>query len=117
MTKQGKSRLSGAAGGLVNGCFGGGGGMVLLPLLAKWQKLKPKHAFATCVAVMFPACCASTAVYFFQVRPGIGAVVPYLAGGVVGGLIGGLTFGKVPVKLLKILFGLFLLYGGVRYLL
>ena len=33
-----------------------------------------------------------------------------------GGLIGGLTFEKVPVKWLKVLFGLFLLYGGVRYL-
>jgi len=27
------------------------------------------------------------------------------------------TFGKVPVRALKIIFGLFLLYAGVRYLL
>ena len=31
-------------------------------------------------------------------------------------VIGGLTFEKVPVKWLKVLFALFLLYGGVRYL-
>ena len=34
-----------------------------------------------------------------------------------GGLIGGLTYQKVPVRLLKAIFGAFLLYGGVRYLL
>lgn len=28
-----------------------------------------------------------------------------------------MTFDKVPVRILKIIFGLFLLYGGVRYLL
>ncbi len=103
--------------GLINGCFGGGGGVALLPLLTKWAKLDAKNAFATCVAIMFPACCASTAVYFFMVRPSLPEVLPYLAGGVAGGLIGGATFGKVPVRILKILFGLFLLYGGVKYLL
>ena len=39
------------------------------------------------------------------------------AGGGAGGLAGGLTFERVPVRLLKVIFGLFLLYAGVRYLL
>ena len=37
--------------------------------------------------------------------------------GLIGGVLGGLTFEKVPVRWLKVIFGLFLLYGGVRYLL
>jgi uncharacterized membrane protein YfcA len=36
---------------------------------------------------------------------------------VAGGVIGGMTFEKVPVRVLKLIFGTFLLYGGVRYLL
>ena len=44
-------------------------------------------------------------------------LLPYLAGGAAGGLIGGAVFEKVPVRALKIIFGLFLLYAGVRYLL
>ena len=50
-------------------------------------------------------------------RPALELVLPYLAGGVAGGLAGGLTFERVPVRLLKVIFGLFLLYAGVRYLL
>ncbi len=117
MTEKGKNRAAGAAGGLINGIFGGGGGMVLLPLLTKWSGLDARNAFATCVAIILPMCCVSAAVYLFQVRPALGEVLPYLAGGVVGGLVGGLTFEKVPVRVLKVIFGLFLLYGGVRYLL
>lgn len=117
MTGRNKNRIAGAAAGLVNGLFGGGGGMVLLPLLTKWGGLKARSAFATCVAAIFPMCCVSTAVYLFRVRPAVAMVLPYLAGGVAGGLLGGATFEKVPVRALKVIFGLFLLYGGVRYLL
>ena len=91
--------------------------MVLLPLLTKWGGLEPRKAFATCVAVVLPISVAGAAVHWWQVRPALSVVVPYLLGGAVGGVIGGLTYEKVPVKWLRMLFGLFLLYGGVRYLL
>ena len=113
MTDRRKNQISGAAGGLLSGLFGGGGGMVVLPLLVKWRRLEGRKAFATCVAIIFPMCCVSAAVYLWQVRPEMALLWPYLAGGVIGGM----TFEKVPVRVLKIIFGLFLLYGGVRYLL
>ena len=91
--------------------------MILLPLLVKWRKLEGRKSFATCVAVILPMCCVSAAVYLWQVRPEMALLWPYLAGGVAGGVLGGITFKKVPVRVLKIIFGLFLLYGGVRYLL
>ena len=71
MTEKWKNRTAGAAAGLVNGLFGGGGGMVLLPLLTRWGGLKAKDGFATCVAVILPVCCVSAAVYLWQVRPGL----------------------------------------------
>ena len=117
MTDKGKNGLAGAAAGLVNGLFGGGGGSVLLPLLNRWGTLAPRAAFATCLAAIYPMCCVSAVVYLFQVRPDLETVLPYLAGGLAGGVAGGLTFQKVPVRLLKALFGAFLVYGGVRYLL
>ena len=117
MTDKGKNGLAGAAAGLVNGLFGGGGGSVLLPLLNRWGTLAPRAAFATCLAAIYPMCCVSAGVCLFQVRPALETVLPYLAGGLAGGVAGGLTFQKVPVRLLKALFGAFLVYGGVRYLL
>ena len=116
MGKDNKLRLAGALGGLVNGLFGGGGGMLLLPLLQRWGGLRAKAVFANCVAVVFPICLVSAAVYFFHAQLDLSAAWPYLLGGALGGLIGGRTFEKVPVKWLKVIFGLFLLYGGVRYL-
>lgn len=90
---------------------------MVLPLLTKWGGLDPRDAFATCVAAILPMCIVSAAVAVWTVRPGLALVWPYLAGGAAGGLIGGLTYKKVPVRLLKVIFGLFLLYAGVRYLL
>lgn len=117
MSDKGKNMLAGAAAGLVNGLFGGGGGMVLLPLLSRWGTLDQKKAFATCVAVILPVCCVSAAVYLWQARPAVAFLLPYLLGGAAGGVVGGLTFRWIPVAVLRVIFGIFLLYGGVRYLL
>lgn len=117
MTEKNRRRAAGAAAGLVNGLFGGGGGMVLLPLLNAWGGLKARAAFATCIAVIYPMCVVSAVVYCLRVRPDLMTLLPYLLGGVLGGIISGLTFEKVPVRILKLIFGAFLIYGGVRYLL
>ena len=45
------------------------------------------------------------------------AALPYLIGGGIGGALGGLLFRKVSAGVLRKLFALFLLYGGVRYIL
>ena len=117
MTDKRKNALAGALAGAVNGLFGGGGGMVLLPLLSRRGAMEQRRAFATCVAAILPMCCLSAAIYVWRTAPPLWQVLPYLAGGVAGGVLGGLTFGKVPVKWLRFIFGLFMLYAGVRYLL
>ena len=113
----GKHRLAGAAGGLVNGLFGGGGGMVLLPLLTRWGGMDARRAFATCVAVIFPVCAVSAMVYLARGGVSLETAAPYLAGGLVGGFAGGKLYGKVRVQYLRWLFAAFLLYAGGRYLL
>ena len=40
--------------------------------------------------------------------------LPYLLGGLAGGLLSGKLFGRMPVVWLHRLFGLLILYGGVR---
>ena len=109
------ARIAGGAAGLANGLFGGGGGMVFLPILSRWGGLEQRKLYATCVGVIFPVCLVSAAVYLF--RGGVGTALPYLAGGLIGGWLGGKLYGKVSTKLLKWLFAAFLFYAGVKYLL
>lgn len=116
MTKKTLRRAAGAGAGVVNGLFGGGGGMVLLPILTKWGGIAPRSVFATCVAAVYPMCIISATLYCLRVRPALSVLLPCILGGVVGGIVSGLTFEKVPVRILKLIFGAFLLYGAVRYL-
>ena len=111
------ARIAGAAAGLANGMFGGGGGMVFLPILSRFGSLPHRKLYATCVAVIFPICLTSAAVYLFRGGVSLLTAAPYLAGGLIGGFLGGRLYGKVPTKVLKWLFAAFLFYAGVRYLL
>ncbi len=117
MTDRTKNALAGAAGGVVNGLFGGGGGMVLLPLLSRWGRLEEKKSFATCVAVILPMSCLSALIYVRQALPPWDLVLPCLLGALMGGILGGLTFRWVPVRALRIVCGIFMCWAGVRYLL
>lgn len=117
MERLSKLRVSGAAAGAVNGLFGGGGGIPLVLLLTRWAGVEEKTAFATCVAVIFPLCVVSAALYYFRTGLSVLPALPYLLGGLAGGLVGGKLFRRVPGIWLRRLFALFLLYGGIRYLL
>ena len=117
MNKRWKYGLSGAAAGLINGFFGGGGGQILIPLLTGWCKLESRRAFATCVAVILPFCVVSAAVYLLRTPFDFTQALPYLLGGLVGGFVGGKLFPRVPAPWLRYLFAAFLVYGGIRYLL
>ena len=111
-----KYRIAGAAAGMVNGIFGGGGGIPLLVLLTRWATVEEKKAFATCVAVIFPLCIVSAVIYFFRCDLPLMQALPYLLGGALGGVLGGKLFKNVPNVWLRRIFALFLLYGAWRYL-
>lgn len=117
MKPSNKQRISGALGGIVNGLFGGGGGMVLVPLLTRWCGIEEKKAFATCVAVIFPFCVLSAIIYWLRGSLDFLAALPYLLGGLLGGWVGGRLMGRISVVWLRRIFAAFLLYGGMRYLL
>ena len=117
MTQKFRLAVSGAVTGCVNGLFGGGGGMALVPLLQGWCNVEEKRSFSNCVAVIFPFCLLSAAIYLLRTELDLLMVLPYLLGGLAGGLVGGRLFPNVPTVWLRRIFGGFLLYGGVRYLL
>ena len=111
-----RAALSGALAGAANGCIGGGGGMVFLPVMSRAKDVSPRQLYATCVGVIFPVCALSAGVYLFRGGLALSEAAPYLAGGLLGGWIGGKLYGKVPTGVLKWLFAAFLFYAGWRYL-
>ncbi len=106
--------MIGALAGAANGFFGSGGGLFLVPLLSGWAHTTQKQAFATSVAVVFLLSAMSTIFYLSRGAIDLGFATPYLIGGFVGGILSGLLFHKTSPSLLRRLFGLLLLWGGVR---
>ena len=89
----------------------------ILPILSRWGNLKSRQLYATCVAVIFPVCAVSAAMYLWRGGMNWASALPYLAGGLLGGWLGGKLYGRVSAKILKWIFAAFLFYAGVRYLL
>lgn len=116
MERKWPARLAGSLAGLANGLFGGGGGMVWVPLLSRFGSLSSRKLYATCVGVIFPVCLVSAAVYLLHGDLSLTAALPYLLGGAVGGFLGGKLYRSVPLRWMKGLFAAFLLYAGVKYL-
>ena len=108
--------VAGGLAGVANGFFGGGGGMVLVPLLTGRCGLDQRRAFATSVAIILPLCVLSSVIYFFRGGLDLSAALPYLLGGLAGGWIGGRVFRRLNMDWLRRAFALLILYGGARSL-
>ena len=110
-----KTAIAGAAAGAVNGLFGAGGGMLLVPLLTWLTDLQEDEVFPSSVSVILPICLVSLAVGSADPLP-FGQALPYLIGAAGGGFLAGLTGSKIPVKWLHRGLGILILWGGIRYL-
>lgn len=108
--------LAGAAAGAVNGLFGAGGGMVLVPLLTVCTPLDENRIFPASVSVILPICIVSLIFTLPQAGLPLIDAWPYLLASIPGGLLAGLVDGKIPVKWLHRALGLLILWGGFRYL-
>ena len=107
--------LSGGAAGAVNGLFGAGGGMVLVPMLTGFTKLPEAQVFPTSVSVILPVCLVSLALSQSSSIPW-DITLPYLTGSCLGGILAGILAKKIPTLWLHRILGALILWGGVRYL-
>ena len=107
---------AGLAAGTVTGLFGGGGGIVLVPLLMLLCDLPQESIFPASIATVFPICLAVLAVTAFTGTLDISASIPYLLGSTAGGFLAGKWGQKIPVTWLHRGLGLFIFWGGIRYL-
>lgn len=114
---RGRLLVTGALAGLANGFFGAGGGLFLVPLLTGWAGLEQRRAFATSVAIILPLSVVSVVIYLQKGDISVVRNLPYLIGGALGGVIAGKIFGKINMLWLRRVFGVLILYGGIRALL
>ena len=107
---------AGLCAGIVNGLFGAGGGMILVPMLTAFTDLDEEEIFPASISIILPLCIISLAITFFHSGIPWTASWPYLAGSVAGGILSGLLGGKIPTLWLHRVLGVLILIGGVRYL-
>ena len=102
--------------GAVNGLFGAGGGMVLVPLLTSLSGLEEDEIFPASVSIILPICVVSLCLSLAHSEADLSATLPYLIGSAVGGTAAGLWGKRLPVKWLHRVLGILILWGGLRYL-
>ena len=108
--------LFGALIGVINGFFGGGGGMVVVPLLNKVFGLEQKKAQATALFVILPISLVSTIVYMCFNSIDFASGWPVILGIIGGGVIGAKLLNKLQNNVIKGIFVFFMLLGGVGML-
>ena len=108
--------LAGFGAGAVNGLFGIGGGMILIPLLGLLTHWEDDQIFASSLSIILPICLVTLISTAFAGPIQWGDSVPYLIGSTIGGIFSGFWGRKIPVGLLHKALGLLIIWGGVRYL-
>ena len=108
--------LAGLGAGAVNGLFGIGGGMVLIPLLTMLTDWEDEKIFASSLSIILPICLVTLTATALTGPIAWLDSVPYLIGSTMGGVLAGFLGRKIPVGLLHKALGLLIIWGGVRYL-
>lgn len=108
--------FAGICAGAINGMFGAGGGMVLVPLLGLLTDLEDDDVFPASVSIILPICLVSLSITFRANDMPWGTVLPYLLGSSAGGILAGLLGKSIPTKWLHRVLGLLIIWGGIRYI-
>jgi len=109
--------LIGAAGGLLSGAFGVGGGILMVPLLITFAGMDQRRASATSLAAIVPAAIAGSITYFANGEIDLVVALIVAVGGIVGSWIGTWMLRRLALGWLRWLFVALLIAVAVRMLL
>lgn len=110
-----RSALAGVAAGAINGLFGAGGGMVLVPLLSHGTDFTEREVFSSSVLIILPMCLVTLGLGTGWQLPWQEAW-PFLIGGIPGGIAAAWMGRKIPLLWLHRFLGIMIIYGGIKYL-
>ncbi len=106
--------LGGVFAGLVNGILGGGAGVVVVMLLLIVSKLTQTQAQATALLVVLPMTILSSILYIINGSLPAGDTIVVAVFSIVGGVVGATLLGSIDSRVIKGIFSLLLLAGGVQ---
>ncbi len=109
------SFFGGIVTGIINVLLGAGGGILAVFLLKK-SGMTQKEAQANAIAVIFPLTIISLIIYLIGGYVNFYDNIYLLPTGVLGALIGTFILKKISPRSAKIIFGLFMVWAGVRLL-
>ena len=99
--------------GFVSGFFGGGGGMLAVPLL-ELSGLDAKRSHATALMVILPICIISAAIYISNGYFDAKAVLCACIGVVLGGIAGAALLNKLNPTVISLIFALLMIAIGIK---
>ena len=103
----------GLSGGLLSGLLGVGGGIVMVPLLVLWAAYSQRDAHALSLGAIIPISIAGIAIYGVAGEVRYGTAIALAAGSIVGARIGAGWLARIDERLLKVVFGTFLVAVAV----
>ena len=104
----------GLVAGLINGLFGSGGGTIVVPALVFLMGVNDYKAHATAISIILPLSIISTIVYFANDSIPFKIVIPVTIGGVFGSFIGAKLLNRIPINILRKIFGSVIIYTAIR---
>lgn len=100
--------------GFINGIFGSGGGIIVVPALIFLLNVEDHKAHATAISIILPLSIISSIIYFVNGSIPIKIATPVAIGGILGGYLGAKTLNKIPVNLLRKTFASVIIYTAIR---
>ena len=103
----------GGGGGLLSGLLGVGGGIVMVPALVLWARYSQREAHAVSLGAIIPISAAGIATYGIAGEVRWWQALGLAAGSIAGAPLGARLLARIDERLLKVVFGLFLVAVAV----
>lgn len=103
----------GLVGGVVNGMFGAGAGLLLVPMIEMFGKVEEKKAHATTLACVMVMCVVSSIVFIVNKQVDYKLTMWCLIGSIIGAVAGTFLLQKLKNKIINLIFSCLLIAAGV----
>jgi len=106
--------LFGFFAGFINGLFGSGGGMIVVPVLERYAHTEPKKAHATAIGVILPLTVVSIIKYMKFGKTDPLTLTLISVGGVAGSILGARLLKKFTNDIIRRVFAVIILITALR---